>query len=99
MNHRRLARAGVLLAGLAVAFLVAEFGLRVAQPIRPGDLLPFSYRVGEVHRLEAGDTYIRFDAHLGWTPAPATVRRDDGIVYQTNGAALRVDGGVVKSPF
>ncbi len=84
---------GLLLAlfGIAFAGLLVEIGVRIAQPIPPGDLLPRTYDRGALARIIDGDAYVRFDQALGWSPAPNVSRRDGDVRYETNAAGLRAE--------
>jgi hypothetical protein len=79
-------------AGLATAFMVAEVGLRLAQPIPPHQLLPFPYKLNELRRFVNGTAgYFRFDAQLGWSLAPNWRIESDGVLSETNEAGLRAE--------
>src|SRR5215211_5350785 len=64
------ARLALCVGMLVVVVLLIEAGLRFAPPIPTDKLLPFPYNSGRVEQIVAGDTYLRFDGHLGWAPAP-----------------------------
>jgi hypothetical protein len=85
------ARLALSLAGLLLGLIVLEVGLRIAAPVRSEDLLPFRYHSDDLARIVAGDSYLRFDRELGWSPRPATERAENGAVYRTNEAGLRAD--------
>jgi hypothetical protein len=74
-----------------MVLVLAEFGLRIAQPIPSDQLLPLSYDVEALDRLSEGGTYVRFDHDLGWVTAASTSVRADSTVYQTNAAGQRAE--------
>jgi hypothetical protein len=41
--------------------------------------------------LVVGDTYVRFDAELGWSTGRGASTTDDGVEYRTNAAGFRAD--------
>jgi hypothetical protein len=88
---RVIQRSGLVLMALIVALLLAELGLRLLAPIPAQHLLPFAYRHDALRSIAGGDSYIRFDAELGWTTARASVHQDGGVVYRTNQGGLRAD--------
>jgi len=87
--RRSLGRLGLVLFGLAVALLFGEVALRIVRPVPEDHLLPFPYRHDLLARIVAGETYVRFDADLGWAPNPGAVRRETGVVHEANGAGIR----------
>jgi hypothetical protein len=98
MVRRIAALAALVLGGLLVALLVAEGGVRLAQPIALDDLLPIGYDHDALRRIAAGGAYLRFDPQLGWSPTPDTRREVDGALYQTNGAGLRAEREYALEP-
>src|SRR5262245_22954537 len=63
-------RFGLVILGLLVALLVAEIGLRLVKPASAWARLPFSYDLRALALARAGQSYVRFDADLGWTTTP-----------------------------
>lgn len=84
--------------GLALGLVLAELGLRLALPIPSEYLLPLPYKWEELRRIAADETYIRFDAALGWVPTPASTHEGGGIIYRTNRAGLRADREYAPEP-
>jgi lysophospholipase L1-like esterase len=76
---------------IAAVVLLAEVGLRFVSPIPIHDLLPFPYNEDRVQQIVDGNTYLRFDQHLGWAPAPSFVRRSSGQVFRTNSIGMRAE--------
>ncbi len=91
MQRRVVERAAVAPAGLVVALVLGEVGIRVARPIHSEDLLPLPYQHEVLRRIAAGDAYLRFDTELDWTLATAPERREGGVRYGTNAAGLRAN--------
>jgi len=89
----RSLRTGLLVAAITVLLGVglAEAAVRRLQPVPETELLPFPFHPLAVERLDAGDSYLRFDPDLGWSQRPGARAVDDGIVYQANGGGFRSD--------
>src|SRR5262245_55776946 len=68
--RRRALRFGLVILGLLLALLVAESGLRLVKPASAWVRLPFSYDLRALALARAGQSYVRFDADLGWTTTP-----------------------------
>lgn len=85
------ARLALIVGTIVGCLLLAEVGLRIASPIPSQDLLPFPYDRERIERIDSGETYLRFDRDLGWTPAPNHVRRSQGHAYRTNGLGMRAE--------
>jgi hypothetical protein len=81
----------VLLATVLVGMAAGEAWVRVAEPIPRAQLLPLPYHRADLARLETGETYIRFDAELGWTTGPSASASDDGVTYRSNAAGFRAE--------
>ena len=89
----RSLRAGLLVAAVTVVLglVLAETVVRWTRPIAASDLLPFPFLPIVLDRLDAGNSYLRFDPDLGWSQRPGARAVDDGIVYQANEAGFRAD--------
>src|SRR2546425_5148120 len=59
-----------LSAGLLLALALAESVLRLAGPSLAAPRLPLKYDVAAIDRLASGQSYLTFDADLGWRPTP-----------------------------
>jgi hypothetical protein len=81
----------LVLFGLAIAAGLAELGLRLTRPVDTRYLLPLPYKQAELERIKAEDSYIRFDAQLGWAPTPSISRESWGVTYRANGAGIRAE--------
>ncbi|MBA2447203.1 MAG: hypothetical protein H0V51_04170 [Chloroflexi bacterium] len=79
-----------VIAGLSVAFLLAEIGVRLVQPIQPQQLLPLPYRAGDLRTLVSTPQYVGPDADLGWRLTSGRVGGAGGM-FRTNLAGLRAD--------
>ena len=87
----RSARIVLLLCSILVCVAMAELLVRFAAPINESDLLPYSYNGYRVRQIAAGDTYLTFDADLGWNLTPSRTRRADGAVFRINSQSIRSD--------
>ncbi len=74
---------------VAVAISGTQAWVSLAHPEIESKLLPFSFDEEDVARLQSGDTYIQFDAELGWTVAPSVTAFADGVTYQSNAQGFR----------
>ncbi|MCC6175060.1 MAG: hypothetical protein IT305_07135 [Chloroflexi bacterium] len=81
----------VLVAALLLGLVGAEAYVRLASPVPVQDLLPLPYPRTDLARLDVGDSYVQFDAVLGWSPGHGASALDDGILYRANQAGLRAD--------
>jgi len=84
-------RVGLALLGVGAGLLLAEVVLRFAQPVPVELMLPIPYHERRFKRLVVGDTYVRFDAGLGWVTTPDITRRAGNVTYHNNRAGLRSD--------
>lgn len=84
-------RAGLVAMGLVLGLALAELWLRLAPPIPPQFMLPLPYKHEDLQRIAREETYIRFDATLGWVPTPNSIHEGGGITYRTNRAGLRAE--------
>ena len=91
-------RIALAVAGLIVGLVLAEVVLLVMQPVSAEDLLPLPEYPRRFRRLVSGDSYIRFDATLGWVTSPNVTRKADGVTYRTNRAGLRADREYATDP-
>lgn len=85
------AKIALLLVGFALGLAVLELGIRFGGLVTTDDLLPFAYRREDLARIVAGDSYLQFDADVGWSPRPSTARHENGALYRTNAAGQRSD--------
>jgi hypothetical protein len=84
-------RAGLVVFGLIIGLALAEIWLRLSPPIAPQYMLPLPYKHDELRRVAREETYIRFDAALGWLPTPDSSHQGGDIPYRTNRAGLRAE--------
>jgi hypothetical protein len=96
----RSSRAGLVVAALTVllGLGVAEAAVRWMQPVPIAELLPFPFHHVEIVRPAARESYLRYDAELGWSQEPGARAIDDGIVYQANEAGFRADREYTVEP-
>src|SRR3954466_11755793 len=83
------ARISLLLCSMLVCVLIAELLVRFVAPINESQLLPYPYNGDRVRQIAAGDTYLTFDADLGWNLTPSRTRRADGAVFRINSQSIR----------
>src|SRR6266542_7053929 len=84
--------------GLCLALTLAELGLRLTQPVFPAKRLPLTYFDDELYALASGRSYVTFDANLGWTNAPSTDVKINGVRYRTNRDGIRADAESTPEP-
>jgi hypothetical protein len=94
----RSAQIRLALSSMVVSLLLAEVLLRTLLPIPEERLLPFQYNDDRVRQIAGGDTYLTYDADLGWTLTPSRVRRADGDVYRINSQGIRADHEYTLEP-
>ena len=87
----RSARIALLLCSILLCVGMAELLVRYAAPINESELLPYNYNGDRVRQIAAGDTYLTFDADLGWNLTPSRTRRADGAVFRINSQSIRAD--------
>jgi hypothetical protein len=89
----RSLRAGLIVTAITVllGLGVAEAAVRWIQPVPVSELLPFPFHHVEIARLANRESYLRFDADLGWSQEPGAHAVDDGIVFEANEAGFRAD--------
>jgi hypothetical protein len=87
----RSAQIRLVICSIVVSLLLAEAFVRAFAPIPEEQLLPFPYNGDRVRQISRGDTYLTYDADLGWTLTPNRTRRADGDVYRINSKGLRAD--------
>ncbi|MGE3269068.1 MAG: hypothetical protein AB7P40_09995 [Chloroflexota bacterium] len=97
-SRSTLAKLLVVLVTIGLGLAGAEFAVRVREPVPPDALLPFPMHHAELARLQAGDTYIRFDPELGWSQRPGIRTMDDGIEFSANAAGFRASREYEVSP-
>jgi hypothetical protein len=87
----RSVRLAVLGCSVIVCLLLAEVLVRYVLPVDEGGLLPFPYNASRIRQIKGGDTFITYDADLGWTLTPSRTRRSDGAIFRINSQSLRAD--------
>ncbi|MCC7372076.1 MAG: hypothetical protein IT306_26910 [Chloroflexi bacterium] len=87
----RSARWIVAASSVALSLVLAELLVRVVAPVSESRLLPFTYNDERVHQIIRGDTYLTYDADLGWNLTPSRTRRSEGNVYRINSQSIRAD--------
>jgi hypothetical protein len=91
-------RLATLLAGLLIATVLGEVGLRVAGPAVPVARLPLTYDQDALSRIASGDAYVAFDENLGWLPTPLVDRIGGDVHYRHSAAGLRSDRDYSSTP-
>lgn len=81
----------LLFCSILVSLLMGEVLVRYVAPISESQLLPFPYNGDRVRQIAAGDTYLTYDADLGWNLTPSRTRRADGAVFRINSKSIRSD--------
>jgi hypothetical protein len=87
----RSVRLTLLVCSVLASVLIAELLVRYVAPIDEAHLLPFPYNGDRVRQIAAGDTYLTFDADLGWNLTPSRTRRADGAIFRINSQSIRAD--------
>jgi hypothetical protein len=95
---RNVVRGITVLWGLILAVVVAEIGLRLANPSGKSIWLPFTYNLAAVQRIAARDTYVMFDRQLGWITTPSVKWVRDEVQFDHNAAGLRADREYTQRP-